>query len=125
MIDSFISEILKYEMLVIVSSTEKPWAVIFTPKNIPSEIMIVEALTNSDKSPALSRRYHFLLPGVQGKSVKHWQQSSQGMKIVQMPKSFEFHSKGLLTNFLSMMKETFFMKGANADKYISLMWWTS
>ena len=30
-IDSFISEILKYESLVIVSSTEKPWAVVFTP----------------------------------------------------------------------------------------------
>ena len=30
-IDSLISEILKYEMSVIVSSTEKPWAVQFTP----------------------------------------------------------------------------------------------
>ena len=30
MIDSFISEILKYESSVIVSSTEKPWAVLFT-----------------------------------------------------------------------------------------------
>ena len=29
-IDSFISEILKYEMSVIVSSTEKPWAALFT-----------------------------------------------------------------------------------------------
>ena len=33
-IDSFISEISKYEMLVIVSSTEKPSAVIFTPHRI-------------------------------------------------------------------------------------------
>ena len=31
MIDSFISDILKYESSVIVSSTEKPWAVLFTP----------------------------------------------------------------------------------------------
>ena len=30
-INSFISEILKYESSVIVSSTEKPWAVLFTP----------------------------------------------------------------------------------------------
>ena len=30
-IDSFIPEILKYESLVIVSLTEKPWAVLFTP----------------------------------------------------------------------------------------------
>ena len=30
-IDSFISEILEYESSVIVSSTEKPWAVLFTP----------------------------------------------------------------------------------------------
>ena len=30
-IDSFIPEILKYEMSVIVSSTEKSWAVLFTP----------------------------------------------------------------------------------------------
>ena len=30
-IDSFISEILKYESSVIVSSTEKSWAVLFTP----------------------------------------------------------------------------------------------
>ena len=30
MIDSFASEILKYEMSVIVSSTEKPWAILFT-----------------------------------------------------------------------------------------------
>ena len=30
-IDSFISEISKYESSVIVSSTEKPWAVLFTP----------------------------------------------------------------------------------------------
>ena len=30
-IDSFISEILKYESSVIVSLTEKPWAVLFTP----------------------------------------------------------------------------------------------
>ena len=30
-IDSFISEILKYESSVIVSSTDKPWAVLFTP----------------------------------------------------------------------------------------------
>ena len=29
-IDSFISEIIKYESSVIVSSTEKPWAVLFT-----------------------------------------------------------------------------------------------
>ena len=33
-IDSFISEILKYETSVIVSSTEKPWAVLFTPVNM-------------------------------------------------------------------------------------------
>ena len=33
-IDSFISEILKYESSVIVSSTEKPWAVLFTPVDI-------------------------------------------------------------------------------------------
>ena len=33
MIDSFISEILKYESSVIVSSTEKLWAVLFTPFN--------------------------------------------------------------------------------------------
>ena len=32
-IDSFISKILKYESSVIVSSTEKPWAVLITPKN--------------------------------------------------------------------------------------------
>ena len=31
MIDSFISEILKYESSVIVSSTERPWAALFTP----------------------------------------------------------------------------------------------
>ena len=30
-IDSFISEIFKYESSVIVSSTEKSWAVLFTP----------------------------------------------------------------------------------------------
>ena len=30
-IDSFISEILKYESSVIVSSTAKPWAVLFPP----------------------------------------------------------------------------------------------
>ena len=30
-IDGLISEILKYESSVIVSTTEKPWAVIFTP----------------------------------------------------------------------------------------------
>ena len=30
-IDSFISEILKYESSVILSSTEKPWAVLITP----------------------------------------------------------------------------------------------
>ena len=29
--DSFISEILMYESSVIVSSTENPWAVLFTP----------------------------------------------------------------------------------------------
>ena len=29
-IDSFISEMLKYKSSVIVSSTEKPWAVLFT-----------------------------------------------------------------------------------------------
>jgi len=34
-IDSFISEILKYEMSVIVSSTKKPWAILFTPLLIP------------------------------------------------------------------------------------------
>ena len=33
-IDSFISEILKYESSVIVSSTEKPWAVSFSPSII-------------------------------------------------------------------------------------------
>ena len=31
-IDSFVSEILKYKSSVIVSSTEKAWAVLFTPK---------------------------------------------------------------------------------------------
>ena len=31
-IASFLSEILRYKMSVIVSSTEKPWAVLFTPK---------------------------------------------------------------------------------------------
>ena len=31
-IDSFISEILKYELSVIVSPTEKPWVVLFTPQ---------------------------------------------------------------------------------------------
>ena len=30
-IDSFISEILEYESSVIMSSTEKPWTVLFTP----------------------------------------------------------------------------------------------
>ena len=30
-IDSFISEILKYKISVIVASTGKPWAVLFTP----------------------------------------------------------------------------------------------
>ena len=29
--DSFISEILKYDSSVIISSTEKPWAELFTP----------------------------------------------------------------------------------------------
>ena len=33
-IDSFISEILKYELSVIASSTEKPWAALFTPKSL-------------------------------------------------------------------------------------------
>ena len=32
-VDSFISEILKYESSVSVSSTEKPWAVLFTPSS--------------------------------------------------------------------------------------------
>ena len=37
-IDSFVSEILKYELSVIVSSTEKLWAVLFTPSEIIREL---------------------------------------------------------------------------------------
>ena len=38
MIDSFISEILKYESSVIESFTKKPYAILFTQHNMPNTI---------------------------------------------------------------------------------------
>ena len=45
LIDSFISEMLKYESSVIVSSTEKPWAVLFTPKLVQF-LMVIYSKVN-------------------------------------------------------------------------------